>query len=82
MTTNRADIYQTVTDTIIEAIENGISGKLEMPWHQINSIPENAKTGNCYQASISPCFGFIRSRNITPCLFGRRTNNGPSLAHR
>ena len=26
MTNTRADIYQTVTDTIIEAIENGISG--------------------------------------------------------
>ncbi len=54
MTTNRADIYQTVTDTIIEAIENGISGKMEMPWHQINSIPENAKTGNCYQGINVP----------------------------
>lgn len=54
MTNTRADIYQTVTDTIIEAIENGISGKIEMPWHQINCIPENAKTGNSYQGINIP----------------------------
>lgn len=54
MTTNRADIYQTVTDTIIEAIENGISGKVEMPWHRINRVPENARTGNCYQGINVP----------------------------
>ena len=54
MTNTRADIYQTVTDTIIEAIENGISGKLEMPWHQIKRIPENAKTGNSYQGINIP----------------------------
>ncbi|PZO81761.1 MAG: peptidase [Micavibrio aeruginosavorus] len=54
MTNTRADIYQTVTDTIIEAIENGISGKIEMPWHQINRIPENAKTGNSYQGINIP----------------------------
>lgn len=52
--TNRADIYQTVTDTIIAAIENGLDGKFEMPWHQINRIPENAKTGNCYQGINVP----------------------------
>ena len=54
MTNTRADIYQTVTDTIIEAIESGISGKVEMPWHQINRIPENAKTGNSYQGINIP----------------------------
>lgn len=52
--TNRADIYQTVTDTIIAAIEKGLDGKFEMPWHQINRIPENAKTGNCYQGINVP----------------------------
>ncbi len=51
---DRADIYKIVTDTIIEAIENGISGKVEMPWHQINRIPENAKTGNSYQGINVP----------------------------
>lgn len=54
MTNTRADIYQTVTETIIEAIESGISGKVEMPWHQINRIPENAKTGNSYQGINIP----------------------------
>lgn len=60
---NRADIYQTVTDTIIEAIENGISGKFEMPWHQINRIPENAKTGNCYQGINIPLLWVYQIKN-------------------
>lgn len=51
---DRADIYQTVTDTIIAAIEGGISGKVEMPWHEINRIPENAMTGKCYQGINVP----------------------------
>ena len=51
---NRADIYQTVTDTIIAAIEKGMNGKLEMPWHSVNHIPENAQTGNCYQGINVP----------------------------
>lgn len=54
MTNTRADIYQTVTDTIIAAIENGISGSVEMPWHRINRIPENARTGNSYQGINIP----------------------------
>jgi antirestriction protein ArdC len=51
---DRTDIYQTVTDTIITAIENGISGHVEMPWHRINRIPENAHTGNNYQGINVP----------------------------
>ncbi len=50
----RFDLYQLVTDTIIEAIENGVSNDVEMPWHQINRIPENANTGNCYQGINVP----------------------------
>jgi len=52
---NRSDIYTTVTETIVKAIEEGqAGGKFEMPWHQINRIPENAKTGNCYQGINIP----------------------------
>ena len=51
---NRVDIYQTVTDTIIAAIENGLSGKFEMPWRRVNRMPENARTGNCYQGINVP----------------------------
>ena len=29
----RTDIYQSVTDTIIEALEQGLSGDFELPWH-------------------------------------------------
>ena len=61
--TNRADIYQTVTDTIIAAIEQGLDGKFEMPWHQINRIPENAKTGNCYQGINVPLLWVYQIKN-------------------
>ena len=50
----RLDIYQTVTDTIIEAIEQGLSGGLEMPWHTMSSIPQNVKTGNLYHGVNVP----------------------------
>lgn len=48
------DIYQTVTDTIIEAIENGIEGKCEMPWHGVSSLPYNALTKNSYRGVNIP----------------------------
>lgn len=63
---NRADIYQTVTDTIITAIENGLNGKLEMPWHQVNRIPENAKTGNCYQGVNIPLLWIYQIKKEYP----------------
>ena len=59
----RIDIYQTVTNTIIEAIENGLNGKLEMPWHRVNLIPENAKTGNCYQGVNIPLLWVYQIKN-------------------
>ena len=48
------DIYQTVTDTIIQAIENGIEGKCEMPWHGMSALPSNAKTQNSYNGINIP----------------------------
>lgn len=60
---NRADIYQTVTDTIIAAIENGLDGKFEMPWHRVNRIPENAKTGNNYQGINIPLLWVYQIKN-------------------
>lgn len=60
---NRTDIYTEVTNTIIAAIENGLDGKFEMPWHQINRIPENAKTGNCYQGINIPLLWVYQIKN-------------------
>lgn len=45
----RIDIYETVTNTIIEALENGLTGKLEMPWHGVSALPSNASTKNNYR---------------------------------
>ena len=42
----RTDIYQSVTDTIIEALEQGLSGDFELPWHGCSIVPQNARTGN------------------------------------
>ena len=42
----RLDIYQTVTNSIIEALEKGLSADFELPWYRVSSIPQNAKTGN------------------------------------
>lgn len=44
----RLDIYQTVTNSIIEALEKGLSADFELPWYRVSSIPQNAKTGNLY----------------------------------
>ncbi len=50
----RTDIYQTVTDTIIKALEKGISGEFELPWHRVSSIPQNARTGKLYRGVNVP----------------------------
>lgn len=43
-------IHQTITDSIVAAIENGASGDWQMPWHQGASItrPSNVATGRRY----------------------------------
>jgi len=42
------DVYRTITDRIVEAIERG-AGKFVMPWHGSNiARPQNAHTGSDY----------------------------------
>lgn len=44
----RADVYRTITDRIVEAIEHG-TGQFVMPWHGSNiARPQNAFTGSDY----------------------------------
>ena len=50
----KTDIYETVTNTIIEALENGLTGKLEMPWHGVTALPQNARTENNYNGINIP----------------------------
>ena len=51
----RLDIYQTVTDTIIEAIEKGLTGHSnELPWHGTSALPHNAHTGKAYRGVNIP----------------------------
>ena len=45
---NRTDVYRTITDKIIAAIERG-AGTFAMPWHGSNlARPQNALTGSDY----------------------------------
>ncbi len=46
--TERTDIYQRITDQIIQAIESG-ARKWTMPWHQSCGVPANATTQKRYR---------------------------------
>ena len=41
--TSKADVYQRVTDTIIEALEKG-AGDWSFPWRRDSAMPRNAAT--------------------------------------
>ena len=45
---DRLDVYQRVTNQIIEAIEQG-ADSWEMPWHRHPTTPKNALTGKAYR---------------------------------
>ena len=42
------DVYQKITNSIIEAIEAGC-GKFEMPWHTLGLLPSNARNHRRYR---------------------------------
>jgi antirestriction protein ArdC len=49
------DIYQSVTDDIIRAIEDGQTAeKFQLPWNGFSAIPENANTGKTYRGINIP----------------------------
>ncbi|MEM8488911.1 MAG: zincin-like metallopeptidase domain-containing protein [Bacteroidota bacterium] len=51
----KTDIYQTVTDAIIAAIESGQTAeKFVMPWDGFTSLPLNASTGKSYRGINIP----------------------------
>ena len=45
---NRLDVYQRVTNQIIEAIEQGVDA-WQMPWHRHATTPRNALSGKSYR---------------------------------
>ena len=45
---SKVDVYQDVTNRIIEALEKDLDGSFELPWHGISQILENAHTGKKY----------------------------------
>lgn len=52
---SKQDIYQTVTNAIIEAIESGqTADKFEMPWSGFSAVPVNAQTGKTYRGVNIP----------------------------
>jgi len=44
----RLDVYQRVTNQIIDAIEQGVDA-WQMPWHRHATTPRNALTGKSYR---------------------------------
>lgn len=53
--TTKPDIYQTVTDAIVTAIESGQTAeKWVMPWEGFTSLPLNASTGKSYRGINIP----------------------------
>ena len=50
----KIDVYQDVTNRIIEALEKGLDEKFELPWHGVSQIPENAHTGKRYKGVNVP----------------------------
>ena len=51
---SKVNIYQDVTNRIIDALEKGLDGSFELPWHGISQIPENAHTGKKYKGVNVP----------------------------
>lgn len=52
---NKPDIYQTVTNAIIEAIESGqTEEKFQMPWSGFASMPFNINSGKAYRGVNVP----------------------------
>ena len=51
----KTDIYQSVTNSIVEAIENGATGEqFVLPWHGVSALPQNACTGKPYHGVNVP----------------------------
>lgn len=48
------DVYQDVTNRIIEALEKGLDGQFELSWHGVAQLPENAHTGKQYKGVNVP----------------------------
>ena len=51
---SKIDVYQDVTNRIIEALEKGLDGKFELPWHGVSQLPENAYTSKKYKGVNVP----------------------------
>jgi len=51
----KQDIYQSVTNAIITAIENGQTGdKFVLPWNRCSALPQNARTEKQYRGVNVP----------------------------
>lgn len=57
---NKNEVYQNVINTIIDALEKGLTGIFEMPWHGVTHLPENALTEKRYKGVNVPYSGRIK----------------------
>jgi len=57
------DIYQNVTDHIVAAIEKGLEGRFELPWHGLSALPQNARSGKFYNGVNVPLLWVHQIKN-------------------
>lgn len=61
---SKPDVYQTVTNAIIKAIESGqTADKFIMPWNGFNSLPINASTDKAYRGINIPMLWMSQLEN-------------------
>lgn len=57
------DIYQSVTDQIVAAIEGGLNGSFELPWHGLSVLPQNVRSGKFYNGVNIPLLWVHQIKN-------------------
>lgn len=61
---SKPDVYQTVTNAIVEAIESGqTTEKFIMPWNGVSSLPVNASTQKVYRGINIPMLWMAQMEN-------------------
>lgn len=60
---NKTDIYESVTNSIIEALEDGSNGEWSLPWHEFSDMPQNVQTGKSYRGVNVPMLWLYQQKH-------------------
>ena len=78
---DRLDFHQSITNTIVAAIEAG-AGDARLPWHRTGAssiLPENVATSNAYNGiNVVALWATAQERAYTHSLWARTNNSNPS----